>query len=47
MLGVDEDNLPMVHIYRNSNGQTVMVNRELVDRYTHTHTKFEFSPVHG
>eukprot|EP00088_Acartia_fossae_P070891 TRINITY_DN959_c0_g1_i1.p1 TRINITY_DN959_c0_g1~~TRINITY_DN959_c0_g1_i1.p1 ORF type:complete len:639 (+),score=120.25 TRINITY_DN959_c0_g1_i1:100-2016(+) len=32
MLGVDEDNLPMVHIYRNSNGQTVMVNRELVDR---------------
>jgi A-kinase anchor protein 1 len=32
MLGVDQDTLPMVHIYRNSNGQTVMVNRELVDR---------------
>lgn len=32
MLGVDEDNLPMVHIYRDSNGQTIMVNRELVDR---------------
>lgn len=32
MLGVDQDNLPMVHVYRNYNGQTVMVNRELVDR---------------
>jgi len=32
MIGLNEDGIPMVHLYRASNGQTVMVNRELVDR---------------
>jgi len=32
MIGFNEDEIPMVHLYRSFNGQTVMVNRELVDR---------------
>jgi len=45
MLGVDEDNIPMVHIYRNCNGQTVMVNRELVDRSCAEWIESKFVPV--
>ena len=33
MIGLNEDGIPMIHLYRSCNGQTVMVNRELVDRY--------------
>ena len=32
MIGTNEQGVPMIHLYRNSNGQTTMVNRELVDR---------------
>ena len=32
MIGLNEDGVPMIHLYRSVNGQTVMVNRELVDR---------------
>jgi len=32
MIGFNEEGVPMVHLYRACNGQTVMVNRELVDR---------------
>jgi len=32
MIGFSEDGVPMIHLYRASNGQTVLVNRELVDR---------------
>jgi len=32
MIGLNEDGIPMIHLYRSCNGQTVMVNRELVDR---------------
>lgn len=32
MIGLNEEGVPMVHLYRSVNGQTVMVNRELVDR---------------
>lgn len=32
MIGMNEDGIPMVHLYRALGGQTVMVNRELVDR---------------
>ena len=33
MIGLNEDGVPMIHLYRSVNGQTVMVNRELVDRF--------------
>jgi len=32
MIGTNEQGVPMIHLYRSSNGQTTMVNRELVDR---------------
>lgn len=32
MIGTNEQGVPMVHLYRATNGQTTMVNRELVDR---------------
>jgi hypothetical protein len=32
MIGMNEEGVPMVHLYRANNGQTVMINRELVDR---------------
>merc|ERR1719436_40851 len=32
MIGTNEQGVPMIHLYRNSNGQTTMVNKELVDR---------------
>lgn len=32
MIGFSEEGVPMIHLYRASNGQTVLVNRELVDR---------------
>jgi len=32
MIGTNEQGVPMVHLYRANNGQTTMVNRELVDR---------------
>jgi hypothetical protein len=32
MIGTNEVGVPMVHLYRPNNGQTTMVNRELVDR---------------
>jgi len=32
MIGLNEEGVPMIHLYRSCNGQTVMVNRELVDR---------------
>jgi len=32
MIGTNEQGVPMIHLYRASNGQTTMVNRELVDR---------------
>lgn len=32
MIGLNDEGIPMVHLYRAHNGQTVMVNRELVDR---------------
>jgi len=32
MIGTNEQGVPMVHLYRHTNGQTVMINRELVDR---------------
>lgn len=33
MIGMNEEGVPMVHLYRANNGQTVMINRELVDRH--------------
>jgi len=32
MIGTNEQGVPMIHLYRAANGQTTMVNRELVDR---------------
>ena len=32
MIGTNEQGVPMIHLYRAVNGQTTMVNRELVDR---------------
>jgi len=32
MIGTNEQGVPMVHLYRHHNGQTVMINRELCDR---------------
>jgi len=32
MIGMNEEGVPMIHLYRANNGQTVMINRELVDR---------------
>jgi len=32
MIGLNEDGVPMIHLYRACAGQTVMVNKELVDR---------------
>ena len=32
MIGTNESGVPMIHLYRASNGQTTMVNKELVDR---------------
>ena len=32
MIGMNEEGIPMIHLYRANNGQTVMINRELVDR---------------
>lgn len=32
MIGTNEQGVPMIHLYRATNGQTTMVNRELVDR---------------
>lgn len=33
MIGMNEEGVPMIHLYRANNGQTVMINRELVDRH--------------
>ena len=32
MIGTNESGVPMIHLYRASNDQTTMVNKELVDR---------------
>jgi len=32
MIGTNESGVPMIHLYRATNGQTTMVNKELVDR---------------
>merc|ERR1719427_541265 len=32
MIGTNEQGVPMIHLYRATNGQTTMVNKELVDR---------------
>ena len=32
MIGTNEAGVPMIHLYRATNGQTTMVNKELVDR---------------
>lgn len=32
MIGTNEQGVPMIHLYRHTSGQTVMVNKELVDR---------------